>query len=227
MPEATLRDWEALKRMAGSGEVVGFGEYWVPRERSEGGVTNSSLQIQIHATRDAIRAQHYPKPNEDGVVTRFDTREDICPKFGQPSGEIIASLRRADGSTAAGDTDVPACPERQGLLAPSELPMAYAKQRRVSPWAEIAEAAVLDQIAQASGLQVTAMDVECRETICRLHLVFPTEEYERASGMGLASRALNEISAFSTSGLLRGHEASPTLEYYIQRALAAQRDSDE
>ncbi len=227
MPEATRSDWKALEEAAETGQVVGFGRYWVPRTYPEHGVVNSALEVQVHADRGAAVPEPYPTPADNGILKTFDTGQDPCQNL--VSSEIIASLRTAYSQYGAYDLqengvrDVPAC----SLITASDLPSAHAKQARNPTWAQAAEAAILNQLAQATGLEVLDFLVDCRETICRLRLVFPTEEYERTSGMSLVSKALNEMPPFSTSGLILTHDGTPTLEYYLQHVPATQSTSAE
>ncbi len=41
-------------------------------------------------------------------------------------------------------------------------------------WSDSMEARILDQISQVTGLGLVALDAECRETICRVKLFYPT-----------------------------------------------------
>lgn len=217
-PEATRRDWEALEEAAGTGRVVGFGAYWVPRIDPRLGTVNSSLEVQVHATRGDAAPEPYPMPGDRGVVTAFDTMEDTCPRFGKPSGEIIVGLREAYGADDATPLDdVPACEEWQGLVPSSRLASTYPTQARNPAWAEAAERMIYSRIAEAPGLELSDFLVECRETICRLRFVFPTEEYQRTSGETLVANALNEMPEFSTSGeIVFPDDGTPTVEYYLQ-----------
>jgi hypothetical protein len=89
MVEAVLRDWFSLEASAGTGRVVGFGEYWVVTARNGWSTMNTSLSVDFES------CQPYPVPNGYGVVTAFDTMEDANPRFGEPSMAIVSKLLAA------------------------------------------------------------------------------------------------------------------------------------
>jgi hypothetical protein len=47
--QATRRDWNELKTIEGSGEVVAFGQYWVPNRDDPQGNPHHSLEVTVHA----------------------------------------------------------------------------------------------------------------------------------------------------------------------------------
>jgi hypothetical protein len=224
MPEATKQDWRALAAAAGTGRIVGFGEYWVPSPDERGGITNSSLEVNVHDVKGTAAPQAYPAANQDGVVTRFDTDWDICPRFGASSSEIIGALRAAHaryapgGTAQADDAEIPTCRELTGLIGSSELESAYASQTRDPDWSGAAEAAILDRIAKAPELRLSDLLVECRETICRMHFGFPDVEYQEANGNNLVGTAVSEMPGFAQGGqIILPHDGTATLDFYIQR----------
>ena len=91
MAEAVLRDWSSLEASAGTGQVVGFGEYWVVTARNGLSTKNTSLSVDFES------CQPYPVPNRRAVVTAFDTMEDKTPRFGEPSMAIVSKLVAAHG----------------------------------------------------------------------------------------------------------------------------------
>lgn len=216
-PDAARRDWAALKQAAGTGHVVGFGQYWVPHEDSQGRIVNHSLEVQIQAYRSVAVPDPYPMPKNEGVVTAFDTGWDICPRFGRPSPEIAAALRTAHGDNV--DTEeLPVCANRIGLVASSDLDSAFAAQARDTEWANAAEAALSVRIAEASGLQLSDFAVQCRETICRLHFVFPTESYRQSAGYARLGDALQDAPGFVDGGkIVEAHDGTAAADYYVQR----------
>ena len=213
--EATLRDWDALEAATGTGQVVGFGRYWVASERADG-IVNSSLEAELVPDCTTALARAYPQPSERGVVTTFDTPEDICPRFGRSSGEIVAALSAA----YAPDVDRPAppvCEERIGLLASSDLDSAHRAQSRDPAWADGAEAVILEQIAQ-SGVELADIRLDCRETVCRAFFVFPSREYQESAGNRLVATAIGEAPGFARGAkIARSRDGPPTVEYYRQR----------
>lgn len=216
MPLATRQDWQVLKEAAGTGEVVGFGQYWVSHETESRGVSNHSLEVQIHTDRDLAVPESYPRPNNDGVVKSFDTQWDLCPRFGKPSSEIIAGLWEAHAPQLA-RPELPVCVERIGLIDSAELDSAFVIQTRHSDWADATETAILRRIVETPGLELSNLSVECRETICRIRFVFPTKEYQEATGNRLAARASNGIRGFASGVKVRLPRGTTITDYYIQR----------
>jgi hypothetical protein len=88
--DAAVQDWFALKAAAGTGQVVGFGEYWVVTARVGNSTANTSLEVNVNGL-----CERYPVPNKRGVVTAFDTLEDANPRFGEPSMVIVSKLLMA------------------------------------------------------------------------------------------------------------------------------------
>ena len=90
--QATRRDWNKLKSFAGSGKVVGFGQYWVPNPNDPQGNPHHSLEVRVRpegeipATPDV-----YPIPLTGGVVEVKDWDKDRDPH----SDKIAAQLRDA------------------------------------------------------------------------------------------------------------------------------------
>lgn len=225
-PLSTRTDWQALRAAAGTARVVGFGTYWTACSKLRKRETrllqlapeaNCSFEVSVHTDRRPATPDPYPLPSSEGVVTTFDSSDDICPRFGKPSVQIVADLRKAYVPDTV-QSDVPACPDRLGLIAPSDLDSAFLRQTRDPVWASPTEELILQRLARAPGLLLSSVVVECRETICRIQLAFPTSEYQTATGNALASNALNELPMFVRGAKVvppRGEEA--TLGYYFQR----------
>jgi hypothetical protein len=88
MEQATRRDWNELKSSAGTGQVVGFGQYWVPNSGDLDGNPHRSLEITVHTDKDAGSPDIYPLSNPNGIVKHGDEHD---PDF----GKIAAQLERA------------------------------------------------------------------------------------------------------------------------------------
>jgi hypothetical protein len=96
MAEAIRKDWADLKAAAGTGQVVGFGQYWVQTPHttySTSGTMNRSLEVHVHNEGESASPEPYPVPK--GIVKTFDTEADTNPRFGEMSSVIIARLRQA------------------------------------------------------------------------------------------------------------------------------------
>jgi hypothetical protein len=223
-PGLTRTDWRALRKAAGTGEVVGFGEYWMPCSRTHltrppGGWpadANCSLEVTVHDDLTKATAEPYPAPSSEGVVTVFDHEDDLCPRFGRPSVHIVAEIlaMHAPGGVRS---EPPVCKERIGLLASSDLERTFPTQVRDAEWADAAEALLLRRLTQAQGLRLSELGVECRDTICHIRLAFPSREYQQATGNRLAADALNELPGFAGGSEIVPSDTGATIDYYYQR----------
>jgi hypothetical protein len=86
MEQATRKDWNELKTLAGTGRAVGFGQYWVPIPNDPQG--NQSLEVSVHTDGDAASPEVYPLPHAKGIVKAGD-KEDF--QF----DKIVAQLQKA------------------------------------------------------------------------------------------------------------------------------------
>jgi hypothetical protein len=88
---ATRRDWSEIKSFAGSGKVVGFGQYWVPNPNDPQGNPHHSLEVRVHAESGGpARPDFYPIPLP-GVTEVRGWDKDHDPD----SDKIAAALRDA------------------------------------------------------------------------------------------------------------------------------------
>jgi hypothetical protein len=88
MEQAIRKDWNELKSFAGTGKVVGFGQYWVPNPADAQGNPHRSLEVTVHADKNFPSPESYPLPNRKGIVTQGDADD---PNFGR----IAAQLQKA------------------------------------------------------------------------------------------------------------------------------------
>jgi hypothetical protein len=58
------------------------------------------------------------------------------------------------------------------------------------------------RIAQSPGLELTTLRIECRESVCRIDFIFPTQEYLQTAGGQMAMAALNGTPGYTTGGLI-------------------------
>jgi hypothetical protein len=95
------------------------------------------------------------------------------------------------------------------------LATSFAAESRDRTWAETAEAELSSRVAQAAGLELTTMRIECHETVCRIDFTFPSREYLEKSGGDLAVTALNGTPGGETGGLILVGD-NGTLTYYLR-----------
>jgi hypothetical protein len=88
MEQATRKDWNELKTLAGTGRAVGFGQYWVPIPNDPEGNGYQSLEVRVHTDGDAASPEVYPVPHPKGIVKAGD-KEDF--QF----DNIVAQLQKA------------------------------------------------------------------------------------------------------------------------------------
>jgi hypothetical protein len=72
MEQATRKDLNELKAVAGTGQVVGFAEYWIPNPGDPSGNPHHSLVATVHAENSAASPDDYPLPNHKGIVRHGD-----------------------------------------------------------------------------------------------------------------------------------------------------------
>ena len=87
--QATRRDWSELKTLAGSGKVLGFGQYWVPNPDDPQGNPHHSLEVRVHAEGDLASPDVYPLPRLEGV-----TEVKVSDKDSDPHSDKIAAQLR-------------------------------------------------------------------------------------------------------------------------------------
>ncbi len=98
--QATQRDWSELKILAGSGKVVGFGQYWVPNPDDPQGNPHHSLEVTVHAEGDLTTPDVYPLPRLQGVTEVKSGTKETDPD----SDKIAAQLRESAASQTASST---------------------------------------------------------------------------------------------------------------------------
>jgi hypothetical protein len=90
MEEATRKDWNQLKSIAGTGQVVGFAQYWMPNPADPNGNPHRSLEIVVHRTSDDGPPDIYPLPNPKGLLKQGD-KDD--PHFDEIAAHLQTALR--------------------------------------------------------------------------------------------------------------------------------------
>ena len=95
LEEAVRKDWSELKAAAGTGQVVGFGQFWVPNPRDRFGNPHLPLDIKLLKDGESSTRDSYPLPHARGVVKTGD-RSD-------PNFEKIAAQLRGTGSVTSNE----------------------------------------------------------------------------------------------------------------------------
>jgi hypothetical protein len=235
-PAASRSDWFALREAAGSGQVVAFAEYWMTgdpepllqnlpeasRERmrlqlaSGTSSINTSLVVKLHSDQAPVLPEPYPRPNMRGVITRFDSEEQLCPRFGDSSSEIVASLWEAHDPTLA-RPGLPVCEARLGLIDGRDLDSEFGRQQRAEPWATTVETLLVQRVID-SGVDLASYDIECRFTICQLSFVFPSLAYQQSPGVTLSNGVIRDVPGMASGGKSEdARNGEPIRRYWIQR----------
>lgn len=88
MEEATRKDWNELKTVAGTGRAVGFGQYWVSNPNDPQGNPHHSLEVKVRTNGEAASPDAYPFPHPKGIVKAGDKDDFQFDK-------IVAQLQKA------------------------------------------------------------------------------------------------------------------------------------
>ncbi len=83
---AIRNDWKALSAAAGTGQVVGFGQYWVPNPNDRYGNPHNVLLVRVRADDKPAPWDAYPLPHPRGIIKTGDAAD---PEF----KSIAAKLR--------------------------------------------------------------------------------------------------------------------------------------
>ena len=94
---------------------------------------------------------------------------------------------------------------------------AFGKQTRDDEWADASEALILKRFANAPGLKLSDLRVECRDTICRVHAAFPSREYQDTTGNRLVAQALHELPGFARGANVNRSHREAAVDYHVQR----------
>ena len=70
--EAVRNELDQLRTLAGTGQVVGFGDYWVPNPNDPQGNPHHALKVIVHRVGETSTPDLYPLPFRKGVVRAGD-----------------------------------------------------------------------------------------------------------------------------------------------------------
>jgi len=87
MAEVVKQEWRELKAFAGTGEGIGFAQYWEANS-ADSEPSSESLRVRVHRDGEAAVPDVYPQPNAKGIVEAGDKAD---PDF----EKIVAQLRNA------------------------------------------------------------------------------------------------------------------------------------
>src|SRR6266550_6236515 len=52
--EITRKEWADLKAVAGTGQGIGFAQYWVPNANDPSGNPHNALEVHVHKSGDSV-----------------------------------------------------------------------------------------------------------------------------------------------------------------------------
>ncbi len=116
---------------------------------------------------------------------------DVSPRMGKPAREIVTSIRE------------------------TKLRLAFEAEGRDAGGAEDKEARILSQIALA-GLALTRLEVQCRETICRVRLFPSSNASLDTSELVSELEGIRGLTAFSPGPRVNSDKAR-VAEIYLYR----------
>lgn len=130
--QATRRDWSELRTVAGTGKVVGFGQYWVPNSDDPNGNPHHSLEVKVYVQDDGSTPDVYPIPQPEGIRKIDALVHDA--HYDRNVDEIVTELRDASHQTHD--------PVQQAALK---------SQPQQPKWTEADEAALLAKAQQGDA----------------------------------------------------------------------------
>jgi hypothetical protein len=92
MEQAPKREWGELKAVAGTGQGIGFTQYWVANPADPLGNPHHSLEVQVHLNGDEAEPDIYPMPHPRGIVRSAD---EVAPEIDPDYESIMARLHKA------------------------------------------------------------------------------------------------------------------------------------
>jgi hypothetical protein len=54
------KEWADLRAVAGTGQAIGFAQYWIPTPNAPGGNPHRVLEVTVHKSSDAAQPAAYP-----------------------------------------------------------------------------------------------------------------------------------------------------------------------
>jgi hypothetical protein len=115
------------------------------------------------------QSERIPRRDLPGSVSQADSFEDA------PNSDASSSVVKPVGVNLSLPACGPGDEEGVGECLGQFLSMQFNSERRDDSWADATERTIVDGLTQASTVtRVASLTVECRETVCRLQMAFPT-----------------------------------------------------
>ena len=125
-------------------------------------------------------------PYSPEPITATSRASDVPPSESIEPARPQQDRVKSD-SPAPGRSGSPCSPdanlEEAGECLGRWLSMRFESESRDENWANATERIVVDGLTQISGVTtVTSLTVDCRETVCRLQMAFPSRDYVPTQG---------------------------------------------
>ena len=91
MAPAARKDWNELKALAGTGQVAGFCQYWVPNLSDPYGNPHHSLILKVRTGGETEAPEVYPLPHAGGVLKKGSEND---PDFEKIAAALRIAARR-------------------------------------------------------------------------------------------------------------------------------------
>ena len=132
-----------------------------------------ALIASFFASDGPERPQLQTIERQNGDLPAIETGRISCR--GLPPYLAVAAPRerRRLFDRSAGDRTKPEIDAARDV-SPAQLALQFALEDEDPAWSRPAETRIFSQLSQSTGLAVTSMEVACRATICRIHLIYPS-----------------------------------------------------
>ena len=138
----------------------------------------ASSPSQLETEMAPTQTEQIPSRDPAESVSQTNSFEN-APNTDASNSSVVthAGVNRSLPACGPGDEEV------VGECLGQFLSMRFDSERRDDGWADATERTIVDGLTQISTVtRVASLTVECRETVCRLQMAFPTVDYVPTKG---------------------------------------------
>ena len=122
----------------------------------------------------AVRGTEVPRPSEPpSAATSAIESADEAPTDSPPAEEELKELVEGIDPLLADKNVIVRAPTSPNGPSLADVELRFRTETADPTWSTQMESQILDQVSQVRGLSLVTLEAECRETICRLKLVYP------------------------------------------------------
>jgi hypothetical protein len=81
MDSVAKMEWADLKALVGTGQGIGFAQYWVPNPSDRFGNPHHALRVRVRDDSDVAEPDVYPLPHSRGIAKTGDKDDPDFEKF--------------------------------------------------------------------------------------------------------------------------------------------------